>query len=249
MYWNIFIFACLLHLASSLKLELFLNSSGQNDYDFACCFDRFVQILAERNNQQKSVIVFLPQSVSDSAEVKGLPLPKSREPYPWSVEIWRPEKCLKNNECRRSIAVGNNFIFVQFKDYRSLLSEGKIKFTNSSNICIAQIIQKKFRKNLIKAKDLSGVRCSILKTTPKKVNTMRSADESPITETSFLHVAGIASSPFVYYGDGNNLKGFDVSLITAVAKKLKMPLSINVIGARESEELNKSLTTGSFANR
>lgn len=247
MYLNIFIFACLLHLASGIKLGLFLASSGQSDYDLSCCFDRFKQISAERNIQQKSAFVFLPESVSDSAKVRDLLIPKSRKSYPWSVEIWQPEKCLKNVECRRSFAVGNNYAFVQLKDFRSLLSEEKINFTNLSTICIAQIVRKKFHKNLTKAKDARGVRCSILNT--NNLRTDESADKSVKTETSLLRVAGIASSPFVYFGNEDNLKGIDVSLIFAVAKKLKMQMSINVIEASKFGEFNESLAGGFFANR
>lgn len=69
--------------------------------------------------------------------------------------------------------------------------------------------------------------CSLL-----NMNTHMNGNSVDFQELETLHVAGISSNPFVFYDAvSGNLKGFDVSLITTVANKLGMPISINVLAA------------------
>lgn len=245
---KIFASAFLIQLTFAINLEFFLNSSGRIDYDFACCFNRFEQTFSKHRIKQRSVKIFLLEpDKSVNSQLTNILIPKSSQIYPCSVEVWQPKKCLLNHECRSSIQSENSYIFVQsddqttgvqFKDSSSVWLQKIIdNIARSSNLCIVHSIQNKHGEISVRAEGNDDGHCSLLN---MKLNTNTNFRKPKMTS---LNVAGIVSKPFVYYDAANgNLKGFDVSLMNAVAKKLETPMFVHVIEA-------SPWAVGSIANR
>lgn len=241
---KLFVCAALLQLASGINWELFVNSSEQIDYDFACCFERFERSLTKRKIKQRSAIIFLPElNINIDSQLKDALYSISRKNH-WSIGIWHTKKCLETAECRRSMESENNYIFVenddrttkvQFEFFRSFFwPKNRNNSATPPNVCNVKRISNGFRENPIRTlKDSDEKHCSLLNT-----DLHNNFGFVNVRELKTLHVAGIASSPFVYYDAASgNLNGFDVSLITTVAKGLRMPFTINVIEADDSFKL------------
>lgn len=66
-----------------------------------------------------------------------------------------------------------------------------------------------------------------------------------------LHVIGIPWSPFAYFDEPNNnrLRGIDISLVTAMAKKLDLSMDIRLTRSNISQNNNPTSLLNFLANR
>lgn len=245
---KILLCAFLLRLVNGLEVNLFLNSNDHVNPNFTCCFDRFAEVREHRSVEQKSVLIFLPNEITDfrldQAFVRNSP--KINE---WSVEFWDLNKCSIIKQCISSIATKNHFIFIendesdhaargQFDKFHSILPKNKNRFLSSSNICVVKKAQKEFRANWTGVEPSDDVICTLANVTNSNpADTVKKALIPPL-----LRVAQFDSVPFAYKDKTKgHLKGIEMSLLKTVAEKLKMPMEVLVIDGSKTNKWNTSV--------
>lgn len=213
-----------------LKLELFLNPNPTEQSEFECCLDRFEDDLAKFKIKQKSVVVVL-LNTGDGPQNEPTSTRNALRPNPWSIEVWQHQNYLKSQLSGKPFPTGHNYILIGTgltgEITEAQLTEFRSNLPRLSNVCIGKIISKNNRNSKHPKR---SSRCTIL-------NVSDSQKKSAVS----LHAAGMALVPFAYYDESKGeMKGIDVSLITTLAEKLELTLSLDVLETNKSENAHQS---------
>lgn len=213
-------------MANGIDLEKYTISNDETQSDIACCIDLFDKDPTPER-KHTSVVILMP--VGGVAPVNNIFMENSRRKNWWPVEIWQttPEWFPFDSHQNKYILVqsdeGVEMANAFYEKFHSSTKKNDLR--HSSSICIV--------------KTARGHQCSLY-----NIPGLTAISK----ELSALNAMGVATTPFAYHYAGN-LKGIDISLITTVSQRLKLPLFNHVIGANKSESLSTQSISGLPVNR
>lgn len=227
---KLFLCAFLIQIATGTNLEKISILNDETESDLACCFGLFEDDLTPQEVEHKSVVILMP--VGGVASVKNIFMENLCRKNWWPVEIWQTtqEWVPFNSNQNKYILVqrdeGDEMARTFYESFRSSAKKNYLR--SSSSICI------------VKAAYIRGNhQCSLYSISGLVANSK---------ESTALNVMGVETTPFAYYYAGD-LEGIDMSLITTISKKLKMPMFLYVIGANKSDSLGVQSASEPLVNR